>query len=109
MNCRPAAVVVALWTLTLSFATAQPHSAPSSKAASPLTPPKVNFVDIAERAGLTAKTEDEDDKTKRYILETTGSGAAFFDFDNDGWPDIFLRSEERRVGKEGRSRWSPDH
>jgi hypothetical protein len=98
MNCRPAAVVVALWTLTLSFATAQPHSAPSSKAASPLTPPKVNFVDIAERAGLTAKTEDGGDKTKRYILETTGSGAAFFDFDNDGWPDIFLVNGSRLEG-----------
>src|SRR5256885_16808843 len=22
---------------------------------------------------------------------------------------VFVRSEERRVGKEGRSRWSPDH
>ena len=50
----------------------------------------MNFVDIAERAGLTAKTEDGDDKTKRYIIETTGSGAAAFDFDNDGWPDIYV-------------------
>ncbi len=50
----------------------------------------MNFVDIAERAGLTAKTEDGDDKTKRYIIETTGSGAAAFDFDNDGLPDIYV-------------------
>ena len=54
------------------------------------TPPRVHFVDIAARAGLTAKTEDGGDKTKKYIIETTGSGAAFFDYDNDGWPDIFL-------------------
>jgi hypothetical protein len=81
--------------MTLSFATAQPHSAP---AAPPPTPPKVNFVDIAERAGLIAKTEDGGDKTKRYILETTGSGAAFFDFDNDGWPDIFLVNGSRLEG-----------
>src|SRR5256885_12457021 len=26
-----------------------------------------------------------------------------------GYSDCFQRSEERRVGKEGRSRWSPDH
>jgi hypothetical protein len=85
MNCRLAAVVVALWVLTLSLAAAQPQSAPASKvAAVPIAPPKVDFVDIAERAGLTAKTESGGDKTKRYVLETTGSGAAFFDFDNDG-------------------------
>jgi hypothetical protein len=100
MNCWRAAVVVALWVLTLSFATAQPHSASPSKAESTtsLTPPKVNFVDIAERAGLTAKTEDGGEKTKRYIIETTGSGAAFFDFDNDGWPDIFLVNGSRLEG-----------
>src|SRR3984893_2792119 len=54
------------------------------------TPPSVQFVDIAARAGLTVRTEDGGEKTKKYIIETTGSGAAFFDYDNDGWPDIFL-------------------
>jgi len=54
------------------------------------TPPKVNFVDIAARVGLTAKTVAGDEKRKKYIIETTGSGAAFFDYDNDGWPDVFL-------------------
>ena len=28
--------------------------------------------------------------TKKYIIETTGTGVAIFDYDNDGWPDIFL-------------------
>ena len=28
--------------------------------------------------------------TKRYIIETTGTGVAIFDYDNDGWPDIFV-------------------
>jgi len=27
--------------------------------------------------------------TKKYIIETTGTGVAIFDYDNDGWPDIF--------------------
>ena len=53
-------------------------------------PPKVNFVDIAARAGLIAKTESGGERTKKYIVETTGSGAAFIDYDNDGWPDVFL-------------------
>ena len=54
------------------------------------TPPKINFVDIAMRAGLTAKTVAGDEKRKKYIIETTGSGVAFIDYDNDGWPDVFL-------------------
>jgi enediyne biosynthesis protein E4 len=54
------------------------------------TPPIIHFVDIAARRGLTARTEDGGEQTKKYIIETTGSGAAFFDYDNDGWPDIFL-------------------
>ena len=54
------------------------------------TPPRVNFVDIAARTGLSAKTVDGNEKRKKYIIETTGSGVAFFDYDNDGWPDVFL-------------------
>jgi hypothetical protein len=52
--------------------------------------PRVHFVDVAMRAGLTVKTEGGGEKTKKYIVETTGSGAAFVDYDGDGWPDIFL-------------------
>ena len=37
----------------------------------------MNFVDIAARAGLTAKTEAGGVKSKKYIIETTGGGAAF--------------------------------
>jgi len=32
------------------------------------------------------------DKTKQFIIETTGSGAAFLDYDNDGLLDIFIMS-----------------
>ena len=48
------------------------------------------FVDVAPRAGLTMQNVNGDSATKKYILETTGSGVAILDFDNDGWPDIFL-------------------
>jgi hypothetical protein len=48
------------------------------------------FEDIAGRAGLTATTIFGGVDTKKYILETTGTGLAIFDYDNDGWPDIFL-------------------
>jgi hypothetical protein len=100
MNRRIAAIVVTLCVLT-ELGAAQQHpvsTTQASKAATSLSPPRVNFVDVAERAGLTAKTEDGGDKTKRYIIETTGSGAAAFDFDNDGWPDIFLVNGSRLEG-----------
>ncbi len=53
-------------------------------------PFEIRFLDVTAPAGLTVKTVFGGEKTKRYILETTGGGAAFFDYDNDGWLDIFL-------------------
>jgi len=98
-----AATALTLCVITESIV-AQQHPASTAtpakveQPAPTLTPPKVNFVDLAEHAGLNAKTEDGGDKTKRYIIETTGSGAAAFDFDNDGWPDIFLVNGSRLEG-----------
>jgi hypothetical protein len=48
------------------------------------------FTDNAEKAGLTTTTVFGGKNTKKYIIETTGTGVAIFDYDNDGWPDIFL-------------------
>jgi enediyne biosynthesis protein E4 len=49
-----------------------------------------NFIDIAEKAGMTAVNVFGGVDTKKYIIETTGTGVAIFDYDNDGWPDIFV-------------------
>jgi hypothetical protein len=49
-----------------------------------------DFRDLATAAGLTARTVIGGEHTKDYILETTGGGVAILDYDNDGWPDIFL-------------------
>src|SRR5580698_5467366 len=62
----------------------------TSSQPSPPMPPKIHFVDIAAQAGLTARTEFGGDHIKKYIVESTGTGAAIIDYDNDGWPDIFL-------------------
>ncbi len=48
------------------------------------------FTDVARQAGLTAPVIYGGVDRKDYILETIGCGAAFFDYDNDGWLDIFL-------------------
>ncbi|MBZ5725464.1 MAG: CRTAC1 family protein [Acidobacteriia bacterium] len=50
----------------------------------------VQFVNVAREAGLRSKTVFGSEKKNKFLLETTGCGAAFFDYDNDGWLDIFL-------------------
>jgi enediyne biosynthesis protein E4 len=54
------------------------------------TAPIAHFTDIAAKAGLTAPVIFGGENTKKYIIETTGTGVAIFDYDNDGWPDIFI-------------------
>jgi enediyne biosynthesis protein E4 len=59
----------------------------------------VRFEDIAAKAGLTEPTIYGGETHNTYILETTGCGAAFIDYDNDGWPDIFLVNGTRLDSK----------
>jgi len=55
-----------------------------------INPGEVHFVDIAQQAGLNAQNVYGGDSHKEFIIETTGNGVMIFDYDNDGWPDIFL-------------------
>jgi enediyne biosynthesis protein E4 len=55
-------------------------------------PFNAHFVDVAASAGLTAPTIYGAADSKKYILEATGCGCAFIDYDNDGWMDIFILS-----------------
>jgi hypothetical protein len=61
----------------------------------------VTFVNVIEKAGIKTKTVYGDERRNRYLLETTGSGAAFIDYDNDGWEDIFLVNGIRLDGVAG--------
>lgn len=71
---------------------------------------RVEFRDVAASAGLTASFPNGGDKAKRFIVETTGSGAGFLDYDNDGLPDVFLVSGEgglsRLYHNDGRGRFT---
>ena len=51
---------------------------------------EVHFIDIAKSAGLTIPTTFGGVHRKDYILETTGTGVAIFDYDGDGRNDIFI-------------------
>ena len=48
------------------------------------------FTDEAIQRGLLAPNLFGGIDAKKYIIETTGTGVAIFDYDNDGWPDIFV-------------------
>jgi enediyne biosynthesis protein E4 len=61
-------------------------------------PFNAHFVDVAAAAGLSAPTIYGGVESKKYILESTGCGCAFIDYDNDGWIDIFLLSGTRLEG-----------
>src|SRR5579864_169627 len=49
-----------------------------------------DFQDMAKEAGLIMMNVFGGVNTKKIIIETTGTGVAIFDYDNDGWPDIFI-------------------
>jgi hypothetical protein len=62
----------------------------------------VQFVDVAREAGLNVPNVWGGVDHKRYIIEAKGSGLAFFDYDNDGWLDIYLTNGTRLDEK-----WAP--
>ena len=69
------------------------------------TPPKdqsvdlgISFLNVARESGLNAKTIFGGEHKNKYLLETTGCGVAFYDYDNDGWLDIFLVNGTRLEG-----------
>jgi hypothetical protein len=57
-----------------------------------------HFTDIAATAGLTAPVVYGNPDKKKYILETNGCGIAFFDYDHDGWLDLFVPGGSQLAG-----------
>jgi enediyne biosynthesis protein E4 len=64
---------------------------PAAKA----VPPFSRFVDVAASAGLTKTMVYGDPAKVTYIIEIMGGGCAFFDYDNDGWMDVFILGGRR--------------
>ena len=69
-----------------------PRGTPSGR------PFNAHFVDVAANAGLRMPVIYGGDETKKYIIESTGCGCAFIDYDNDGWMDLFILSGTRLGG-----------
>jgi enediyne biosynthesis protein E4 len=79
--------------LLAGFAPAQ-----QTTALEPSTDLGLSFVNVAKESGLNAKTIFGGEHKNKYLLETTGCGVAFYDYDNDGWLDIFLVNGSRLEG-----------
>jgi enediyne biosynthesis protein E4 len=74
--------IAALWVASAGHT---PSNAASQKPALGFS-----FTNIAREAGLNARTIYGGQETNAYLIETTGTGAAVLDYDDDGWMDIFL-------------------
>src|ERR1700687_1708468 len=61
-------------------------------------PFNAHFVDVSASAGLRQPVIYADGETANYIVESTGCGCAFIDYDNDGWMDMFVLSGTRLRG-----------
>jgi hypothetical protein len=53
------------------------------------------FVDVAEAAGLNQVMFYGEGTRATYLTEIMGGGCAFFDYDNDGWMDVFILGGRR--------------
>jgi hypothetical protein len=78
---RPGAVLAGLVLATLSVCAA-PEQRPSASE-------RVLFRDVSSAAGLVF-THVNGASPDKHFAEIMGSGGLFFDFDNDGWIDVFL-------------------
>ena len=74
---RPLAILISFLFLFSPFAKAQSAEA------------GVTFQDITAKSGVHF-VHNNGAFGKKFLPETVGPGVAFIDYDNDGWPDIFL-------------------
>ncbi len=60
--------------------------------------PFSHFIDVTASAGLNETTVYGEPGRNTYIGEAMGGGCAFFDYDNDGWMDVFIVGGRRLEG-----------
>src|SRR6266513_1574871 len=76
----------------------QGNVSPQTAAVAPSNDLGVSFLNVAREPGLNPTTIFGGEHKNKYLLETTGCGVAFYDYDNDGWLDIFLVNGTRLEG-----------
>jgi enediyne biosynthesis protein E4 len=102
------AVVLAVSLSSCGTPSASPPPKPPVRPVAASIPADPHFVEVAEQAGLKTVLYCGG-ADKEHILESTGTGAAFVDYDGDGWLDVFLVNawaldeEPSRVRLKGRN------
>jgi hypothetical protein len=91
-GCRSAATLIA----ALAVLPASGRATPQDAAA-----PAFSFTNVAREAGLDAVTVFGGTAANKYLLETTGTGVAFIDYDGDGLLDLFFVNGSRLEGFPG--------
>jgi hypothetical protein len=82
------------------FSQIQPGMASRGVKAAPRGKPSglpfhASFTDVARQAGLKAQVVCGHPRHADYVTEAMSCGAAFFDYDNDGWLDILVLTGSR--------------
>ncbi|MBI3473716.1 MAG: CRTAC1 family protein [Candidatus Solibacter usitatus] len=62
----------------------------------------IHFADAAAPSGLSLPNTFGGRESKDYLLESTGNGVAIFDFDGDGWNDVFIANGTTLKGTGGK-------
>jgi hypothetical protein len=100
-------IAATAWFAAFSQTTSARQSKPAagsltSQHAGNATTPSIAFADVTKAAGIDFHLTCGGPE-KRYIMESMCGGVAAFDYDNDGWPDIFLVNgstlEDLQAGK----------
>src|SRR5277367_4338232 len=98
-SIHPSLAQLFVWcTIACGWWPASSANSIAQQAKAPAAPAIASFADIAAKAGFATPNVFGGVDTKKYIIETTGSGVAIFDYDNDGWPDILLVNGTRLEG-----------
>ena len=87
---KPLIIIGFVLVCSLAFSQAQTQKLPPTQQRPPASPqaaPNVTFTDVTQAAGLSKLRHTSGTQTE-YIIEASGSGVAWFDYDNDGWQDI---------------------
>ncbi|MGI8785403.1 MAG: CRTAC1 family protein [Acidobacteriota bacterium] len=99
-GCLLGAALASVW-LAVGQRAAAPTDRPPPP--SPHAAAGVRYDDVTVSAGMASFRHVSGTPEKDYILDATGSGCAFLDYDNDGWQDAYLVNGSTYEALEGRT------
>ena len=86
---------------------ASPFSATTAARSDSVAHNHIRFADQAESAGIkfTYRNGSRPESDGEYMYEFSGGGVAAFDFDVDGWPDLYFTQGSDKPPHSGQEKW----